>query len=303
MKKIHTRSPYYLTSSDAPAPTPILPTEYIDVDCADVSLVSEFAGIKVYTLAVGPDTGDIDIVYAGGNVPIKITLDWDGNTITTNYVGLNAYDSDLINAGVSISEIATASVSTKNGTISIEKDAIEPQIATITVESPLTNDNYSLTFNCPNVAPPAPTCPDRALVFQVCNSNSVRDDNFNVYLNDNYIGYLDLSTNAQVGSVFIASLDTGLNITAPDFGCPLALMDTYRFDPAFVQYGNNVLELRNDQNNGTGNYGIIGIRNYELSGSNLINPCTVNNLTFSGGSGTSFTFNFSYTECCPTDIT
>lgn len=142
-----------------------------------------------------------------------------------------------------------------------------------------------------------PSCPDRRVVIQICNSNSARDDNFDIYLNDNYIGAVNLNANEQIGSVFIADLNPSLTITSSDFVCPLTGMVTYRFDPAFLQ-ANNVLEMRNTQNNDNGNLGSVGIRNYLLSGTSLSSPCVVADLQYSGASGTSFTFNFNYTACC-----
>jgi hypothetical protein len=56
--------------------------------------------------------------------------------------------------------------------------------------------------------------------------------------------------------------------------------------------------MRNTQNNNNGNYGQIGVRNYELTGLTLANPCVITDLTYSGSSGQSFTFTFPYTECC-----
>ena len=153
--------------------------------------------------------------------------------------------------------------------------------------------------SCCDCGTDAPVCPDRTLVFQVCNSNSAKDDNFDVYLNNNYIGALDLNANSQVGSVFIATTNTSATITSSDFVCPLNNMVTYRFDPNFVVGGANTLELRNTQNNNNGNYGSIGMRNYLTTGNNLSSPCVVTDLVYSGGSGQSFTFNFSYDECCP----
>lgn len=145
--------------------------------------------------------------------------------------------------------------------------------------------------------PPAPECDDRTVVFQICNSNAQKDDNFDIYLNDVYIGAVDLNFNAQVGSVFIADLNTSVQITEPDFVCPLSGMVVYHFNPAILQ-GVNVLEMRNTQNNGNGNFGTIGMRNYLLDGTDLISPCVVTNLEYSGSSGASFTFNFDYTNCC-----
>jgi hypothetical protein len=160
-------------------------------------------------------------------------------------------------------------------------------------------DATSASESCCSCGTDAPVCPDRTLVFQVCNSNAAKDDNFDVYLNNNYIGALDLNSNTQVGSVFIASSNTSAAVTSSDFVCPLNLMVTYHFDPNFVVGGVNTLELRNTQSNNNGNYGSIGLRNYLTTGNVLNSPCVVDNLVYSGGTGSSFTLTFNYTECCP----
>ena len=149
----------------------------------------------------------------------------------------------------------------------------------------------------------APSCPDRAVVIQVCNQNSAKDDNFEVYLNGTYIGFLDLSQDAQVGSVMIATTNTNLNVLVGDFACPLTLMQTYRFDPSILLFGNNTLEMINAQNNNNANYGTVSLRNYEIVDNDLINPCVIADLTYSGASGANFTMNFTYTACCPGELT
>ena len=151
----------------------------------------------------------------------------------------------------------------------------------------------ALACDCDTV----PTCNDRRVVFQICNSNAALDDNFDIYLNDTYIGAVDLSTNAQVGSVFIADTNTAVELSSSDFVCPLSGMVTYHFNPS-VLLPSNVLEMRNTQNNNNGNFGQIGVRNYSLSGTSLSNPCVITDLEYSGASGESFTFNFDYTQCC-----
>lgn len=143
----------------------------------------------------------------------------------------------------------------------------------------------------------APVCPDRVVVIQICNDNSVIDDNFDLYLNNVFIGAVDLSTNTQTGSIFIATWSSSLDVVSSDFVCPLTLMSTYRFDPAIIQ-GENVLEMRNTQSNGFGNQGMVGIRNYLMSEGDLIDPCLIADLAYLGGPGVDFTFNFSYTQCC-----
>jgi len=304
IKRIHARSPFYITSSDAPIAPPTSTIEYFGAECGDVKISDGFVGKRIYTFVMTGDTGDININYSGGNVPVKISLAYDGALATTGYVGLDAYDAELISAGVDPSEINTGSPSTKFGALVLPKESADPLTATITVESVLVNDNLSLTFTCPDEAPStAPTCPDRALVFQVCNENSARDDNFNIYLNDNFIGYLDLSQNAQVGGIFIATTNSNANVTSGDFACPLTLMATNRFDPSFLVYGTNTLEMRQAQNNNNGNLGTISVRNYLVDGNDLTSPCVVADMTFGpAASGSSFTLTFDYTACCPLDL-
>lgn len=304
IKRIHARSPYYITSSDAPTPPPTNPIEYFSAACGDMKVSDGFIGKRVYVFSLTGDTGDIVIDYSGGNIPVKITLAYDGALVSTGYVGLDAYDDQLVAAGVDPSDINTGVTSNKSGSLTLPKTDSTPTVATITVQSPLVNDTLNLMFNCPEESTgTAPTCPDRALVFQVCNENSQRDDNFNIYLNDNFIGYLDLSQNAQVGGIFIATTNANANVTSGDFACPLALMVTNRFDPSFLVYGTNILEMRNAQLNNNGNMGTISVRNYLVDGNDLSSPCVVADMTFGGApTGTSFTLSFDYTACCPIDL-
>jgi len=74
-------------------------------------------------------------------------------------------------------------------------------------------------------------------------------------------------------------------------------MVTYHFARSIL-LASNVLEMRNTQDNGAGNFGNIGVRNYSLSGTDLSNPCVITDLEYSGASGENFTFNFDYTQCC-----
>ena len=55
--------------------------------------------------------------------------------------------------------------------------------------------------------------------------------------------------------------------------------------------------MKNIQNNGNGNFGTIGVRNYLLTGSNLSDPLNVADLTYSGVSGSDFTLTFNYNDC------
>jgi hypothetical protein len=163
---------------------------------------------------------------------------------------------------------------------------------------------------------PAPVCPGRVVVFQICNSNAFKDDNFDIYLNGVYIGGVDLSTNTQCGSVFIGSTNSALVITQPDFVCSLTAstieslsgpipnpdpnappdMKVYRFSPSLLRAYNSV-EMRNTQNNNNGNFGVLGFRNYLQTGNNLTNPVALAGLTYSPPNGGDAFFNFEWLSC------
>ena len=153
--------------------------------------------------------------------------------------------------------------------------------------------------NCDSVRiEEAVECPNRELVFQICNENMDIDDNFEVLLNGMSIGNIDLNSNQQVGSVFIASKNANLTIGEADFTCPMGNMKIFYFDPTILRYGENRIELKNIKNNGNNNKGTIGIRNY-LNVSNVLRePCIVEDLTFRFESGRNFGMSFNYTKCC-----
>jgi len=93
---------------------------------------------------------------------------------------------------------------------------------------------YSTLIACEEAcAPPPPECLDRRVVFQICNSNSVIDDNFDIYLNGVYIGAVDLNFNAQVGSVFIADTNTAVALGSSDF--VYSLFDTIQSTHATLE--------------------------------------------------------------------
>ena len=162
MEKINIRSPYYLTTDlkqvvpPTPPPPPPAP-QTIQVNCGDTWLTGVDVGSKFYEFNTS-NTGDVDIVIGGNEVPISFTLDWDGNSVTTGYIGLDTYDQQLIDAGVTLAEINTGDPSTKNTTLTINKTAASPTLLKLTVTAPLVNDSYSLEFNCPAAQVPSSPC-------------------------------------------------------------------------------------------------------------------------------------------------
>lgn len=150
MDKIQSRSPFYL-EVNAGEPTPPSPT--IPMDCGGTHNVGEDVGIVTYQVNT-PEVGTFRVDITGSDVPAKFTLKWNGSESTTNYIGLDTYDKDLLDAGVPIGEIATGVTSTKaDAFVVITKSAAQPELVELVVQAPLVNDEYTVDFTCPSAPP------------------------------------------------------------------------------------------------------------------------------------------------------
>lgn len=155
MKKINVRSPYYI-EVEAGTPTPIVPPiapQTIQVNCGGTHNVATDVGVVTYEVNT-TQTGNFTVDITGSDVPAKFTLKWDGNESTTNYIGLDFYDQDLLDKGVPIGEIATSDPSTKaSNSVTINKANSTPNLVQLVVEAPLPNDQYTVEFTCPQPPP------------------------------------------------------------------------------------------------------------------------------------------------------
>jgi len=138
-----------------PTITPPIAPQTIDVECGGTHNVATDVGVVTYKLDTS-NIGTVSVDITGSDVPAKFTLKWDGNESTTDYIGLDTYDQDLLDAGVPIGEIATSNPSTKaSNSVSINKASSLPRSVELVVNAPLINDDYTVEFNCP--APPPVT--------------------------------------------------------------------------------------------------------------------------------------------------
>jgi hypothetical protein len=127
--------------------------DIIDVNCGDTHNVATDVGVVTYNFDTN-ETGNVSVDITGSDVPAKFTLKWNNTQSTTNYIGLDTYDQDLLDAGVPIGEIATGVTSTKaDAFLEINKSASTPSLVQLVVTAPLINDQYSVVFNCPEPAP------------------------------------------------------------------------------------------------------------------------------------------------------
>ena len=81
-------------------------------------------------------------------------------------------------------------------------------------------------------------------------------------------------------------------------------MINYFFDAqTIISAGTNTIFMKNIQDNGAGNYGKVQVRNYLISGDELIDPCFVADMEYLGPSKDNFTLTFDYESCCQTPPT
>ena len=165
-------------------PQPTTNTD-ISVDCGDIFNQANFNGIINYNLLVGDKIGDVtitfqDTVYSPSDIPIKFTLEWDGNTSTTGYIGDDYYDVQLQANGVSPSDINTSSPTNKTSgtTLTINKTAATPNEVTLKAQAVLMNDSYTFQLDCPDVEAVGTTyytikgnSPDTAATFTYTNAS------------------------------------------------------------------------------------------------------------------------------------
>lgn len=215
---------------------------------------------------------------------IAISSGLPGTTFAWTVTAPTTITGAVAGSGTSITDTLVASAS---GAVTYHIVATAPNGCTNTLEYTV---NVTLIPNCPN----------RRVAFQICNSNSIKDDNFAIYLNGTHIGDVDLNHDALVGSVFIADLDPTHVITSADFTCPISNMVIYRFNPNLLQATNTIL-MQNIQANGAGNAGVFEVRNYLLTGTSLSSPCVIANRSYVPPNGGNATFTFDYTSCCAGD--
>ena len=137
---------------------------------------------------------------------------------------------------------------------------------------------------------------DRVLVFEICNSNAARDDNFEAILNGHDIGSAIIQYDNYVATMFVGTTDYNVHVLDGqlDTDCPASLTTIHKFDFDIPIYnGLNTLDFNNIQMNYDGNYGVIAIRTFKINpDGSLSDPIVVDDLEYSGGDGASFHYTF-----------
>ncbi len=97
----------------------------------------------------GTAVGIAGINYNANQIPDNFEIEWNGQIVTTGYVGKSSYDQQLINAGVNPSQINTTPAGNGSGQLTFFKDQPFPSIATIRVTAPLGGTAWNISGICP----------------------------------------------------------------------------------------------------------------------------------------------------------
>lgn len=108
------------------------------------------SGVFETVIDFGSDIGEAGINYNAFNVPDKFEIEWNGNIISSGYVGLDTYNQQLINLGINPSEIKTDNPSSGSGQLLFTKDQASPNTAIIRVSAPLSGTAWNISGICPD---------------------------------------------------------------------------------------------------------------------------------------------------------
>jgi hypothetical protein len=114
-------------------------------------------GVQIIPIEFGTYTGWFGISYNAYTVPDKFDISWNGNMYTSKYVGEDGYNNELIEAGVPLSSINTASPGNGTGTLYIYKPLPTPSQGVVTVTGPLAGTAWQVGAICPGTSDPTST--------------------------------------------------------------------------------------------------------------------------------------------------
>lgn len=153
VEKINVRSPFYLTIDSEDAPPAYTPPATLTqpLGCGGQINIGEDVGTRIYEVDVTNRSGSFTINFTI-NIPIKITyqLTEDSSPTVVGYKGNNEYEQELIDMGISSSELTGLSSGTAQGGIPVTRSTDSASTLTITIEAPMATDDYQLIMGCPD---------------------------------------------------------------------------------------------------------------------------------------------------------
>lgn len=119
------------------------------IGCNQSFSYSGESGAFEFQIDFGTDIGTCGINFEAFGVPDKFEIEWNGQIFSSGYVGESYYNQQLINLGISPSEIKTTNPGSGSGIINFVKSQAFPTTATIRVTAPLSGTGWSMSGICP----------------------------------------------------------------------------------------------------------------------------------------------------------
>tara|TARA_R110002020_G_scaffold141062_1_gene312684 strand:- start:1017 stop:2162 length:1146 start_codon:yes stop_codon:yes gene_type:complete len=152
VEKINVRSPFYLTIGSEDAPPAYTPPATLTqpLGCGQEISIGEDVGTRIYEVDITNRSGTFTINYTI-YTPVKITTQVTGDSVVNRgYIGGDDKKQELIELGVASSDLTgLTSGAFAQGGIAINRGSDSAATLTITVDAPLTTDDYKLIMACP----------------------------------------------------------------------------------------------------------------------------------------------------------
>lgn len=120
------------------------------IGCDESFSFSGSAGTFEFQIDFGSEIGLAGIDYNAWNAPDKFEIEWNGVVYSSGYVGSSGFDQQLLNLGISPSEIKTGSPSTGLGSLMFNKTDPSPSTAIVRVTAPLAGTAWNIAGICPD---------------------------------------------------------------------------------------------------------------------------------------------------------
>jgi hypothetical protein len=141
-------------------------------------------------------------------------------------------------------------------------------------------------------------CPNKIVVIQVTKSPTSPSTDFDVFVNDQFVGTCLSPENEEFGNILIGSENTDLSIKKENFPYGVDEYKRIRFNSLILNSGTNSITISDVNLPSTSFFINVNIRIYEIKNSELVSPLFVKDMVFSVGMTTT-DFSDTFDLACP----
>lgn len=292
IRKINTRSPYYLTvKEEYVAPEPIVPeegdpdpivpedptdpinppptqtTQNLTYQCGSTQTLNGFVGTTIFTKDYSYLLADLETAYTVSGTPSKLTFSYNGTSSSTGYIGSDSYDDQLIAAGVNPLDINTGSQAVVTGIMQEQKDLESPTTVTLTVHSPLGGAYVQLQNSCDVI----PVTPEGTEVYVMNVVSKKVSGTSNAYQEDAYMNGVKIQTTVnQTYPLYVDSPVISYKNEVYQFSYVFMNVDNWRQSADLPTLNNVINQLITPEPIAGFNYGYLELSNININAMNIL---------------------------------